>query len=93
MSMKLFEYAGAARCVLALLSEGEGRDFVHRSGIGRTAPISDATAIAGALSGLLDDWRAGKTLSAPDAEFLRQYRFDEIAGRLADFLETILERP
>ncbi len=89
MSMKLFEYAGAARPVLALLNEGEGRQFVLSSGIGRTAPISDAAAIAETLTGLLDDWRQGRPLASPNTVFLADYDFRNIVGRLAAFLDPL----
>ena len=93
MSMKLFECAGAARPVLALLNEGEGREFVQRSGIGRCAGISDPPAIAATLEGLVGDWRAGKALSAPNTVFLADYDFRNIAGRLAAFLDRLAGTP
>ena len=86
MSMKLFEYAGAGRPVLALLNEGEGRQFVLASGIGRTAPISETEKINEALGGLLADWRNGRPLAQPCAQFLRAYRFEALAGRVSEFL-------
>ncbi len=93
MSMKLFEYAGTGRPVLALVNEGEGLEFVRRSGMGRTAPISDVPQIRQALEDLLADWRSGNPLARPDAEFLRTYQFPDITRRLADFLDEVLQRP
>jgi glycosyltransferase involved in cell wall biosynthesis len=89
MTMKLLEYAGARRPVLALFPPGEAREFVQRSGIGRTASMSDKEEIKTAIAKLLADWKQGRPLFQPREDYLRQFHWPQVTGRLARFLDQV----
>jgi glycosyltransferase involved in cell wall biosynthesis len=86
---KIFEYLRIARPVFALTdSRGDTAELLRQTGGAMLAPMTNATAIAEALSRFLDQLRA-RTFPAADMTVLKQYSRDACTRRLSDLLDEI----
>jgi glycosyltransferase involved in cell wall biosynthesis len=84
--LKLYEYLGAGRPVLALTPpDGEAGRLVRAAG-GIAVDPSDTPAASVALLRLHERWRAGGTWSAVPAVALDRYRWERLAGEMAEIL-------
>lgn len=89
--LKLYEYLGAGRPVLALTPpNGEAGRLVWAAG-GIAVDPSDTAVAAAAILRLHERWRAGEDSSA-SAIALDRYRWDRLAGTLAEILSEALSR-
>ena len=85
--IKLFEYLGAGRPILALAPpDGEAGRLVRQAG-GLVADPSDAAGAAGALIRLYRSWRSGEDGYRPNPEVVEAHRWDRLAGLLARVLD------
>lgn len=85
--LKVYEYLGAGRPVLALCPpEGETGRLVRAAG-GFVVDPSDDSAAATALCRLYERWRSGDGDIGFDASLVEAHRWDRLAGRLAAVLE------
>jgi glycosyltransferase involved in cell wall biosynthesis len=89
---KLFEYIGLQRPILALVPDGEAREIVTRLNRGTTAPVDDPEAIARALAVMYEKHRQNRLDPDYDLTPVDAYRRDVLAGRLAGYLDSILDR-
>jgi|GEM_PF-576313 len=83
---KTYEYMAARRPILAIGGPSEGIDYCVRSGLGRACEPEPA-AIARALLGYHDAWRAGRLHAEPDEAFLGRFtrrRLTEQLGHVFD---------
>lgn len=86
--LKLYEYLGAGRPVLALTpTEGEAGRLVRAAGAGIVVDPSDVGGAAVALRQLYDRWRNGRDGHRPDPEILEAHRWERLAGGLARVLD------
>lgn len=85
--IKVYEYLGARRPVLALCpAEGETGRLVRSAG-GVVADLSDTAGAAAALCGLYERWSSGNGDPTFDISVLDAHRWDRLAGRLAAVLD------
>jgi hypothetical protein len=88
---KVFDYLGARRPILSIVTPGGGDDWLLRQcDAGPRLGIDDPTAVARALLGLWQRWRAGTLRSDVDASWLSQFERRALAGRLAQLLEQVV---
>lgn len=87
--IKLFEYLGAGRPILALAPpDGEAGRLVRQAG-GVVADPSDVAGAAGALIRLYRSWRSGEDGHRPNPEVVEAHRWDRLAGLLARVLDEV----
>ena len=65
--------------------------FLHRSGVGQNAGVSDADAIAVALRQRWDDWKNARPAPIVDAAWLSQFHRREQAHRMATLLHSVTQ--
>ncbi|WP_228350327.1 glycosyltransferase [Rhodocaloribacter litoris] len=82
---KLYEYFGAQKPILALVPEGAVREALAPYGAAVVTGPDDVEAVADALEGLYERWRAG-SLPAPDRAYVRRFDRRRLAGELAALL-------
>lgn len=86
--LKLYEYLGAGRPVLALAPpEGEAGRLVRAARAGIVVDPSDVAGAAVALGQLYDRWRHGRDGHWPDPDVLDAHRWERLAGELATVLD------
>ena len=90
---KLYEYIGVRRPILALSPEGEAAAIVRAHKRGEVAPPDDPEKIAAALVGLYRKYRAGTLDAEYDLSPVGEFRRDVLAGKLAERLDALSERP
>lgn len=89
--IKVYEYLGVRRPVLALCPpEGETGRLVRSAG-GVVVDLSDTTAAGAALCRLYERWRSGNGDPTFDISVLESHRWDRLAGRLADVLDEAVQ--
>ncbi len=90
LSGKVFEYLAAERPILAAVPpDGAAADLIRETGAGVVAPADDADALYGALTGLVERWRAGTLDGSPLSEewrdrLSRRARVEELAQLLGE---------
>lgn len=85
--LKLFEYLGAGRPVLALAPpDGETGRLVRAAG-GAVADPADVAGAAAALVSLYRRWRSGDSGIRPDPGLLERHHWQRLAGELARILD------
>jgi glycosyltransferase involved in cell wall biosynthesis len=90
--LKVYEYLGAGRPVLALAPpDGEAARVVRAAG-GVVADTSDTVGAAEAIIRLYRDWRSGDGSLRTDPSFVDALRWDRLAARLAEILEEAAAR-
>jgi glycosyltransferase involved in cell wall biosynthesis len=90
--LKVYEYLGAGRPVLALAPpNGEAARVVRAAG-GVVADASDTAGAAEAIIRLYRDWRSGDGSLRTDPSFVDALRWDRLAARLAEILEEAAAR-
>ncbi|HSC91321.1 MAG TPA: glycosyltransferase family 4 protein [Gaiellaceae bacterium] len=73
LSGKVFEYLAAERPILAVVPpDGAAAELIRETGAGVVAPPDDVEAIAAALRGLHERWRAGTLDGTPLTEAWRE---------------------
>lgn len=88
-SGKLFEYLGAGRPILGIMSpKGVAADIIRQTGSGVVAPPGDVPAIKEALGRLYDQWQAG-ALAVPAGRDLRPYSRRGLTQKLAGVLDAV----
>ena len=90
---KLYEYIGVGRPILAVAPEGEAASIVRRHRRGEVVPHDDPGKIADALGIMYERYRAGTLDAVYDLSPVSECRRDILAGKLAERLDAICERP
>lgn len=89
--LKLFEYLGAGRPILALAPpEGEAARLARTAG-GEVADPGDVSTAAVALRRLYRAWLAGDERPPPDPSLLEAYHWGHLAGELARVLDDVVK--
>jgi glycosyltransferase involved in cell wall biosynthesis len=91
--LKLYEYLGARRPVLALTPPGGEAGRLVRAAGGTAVDPHDTEGAAGALLRLYERWRAGPRESAVPAIPLGEYHWDRLARGLAEILSDAASEP
>jgi glycosyltransferase involved in cell wall biosynthesis len=90
--LKLYEYLGSGRAVLALAPpEGEAGRLARAAGAAVVDP-SDVAGAAGALRRLYRRWRSEDGEVRLDPSVVEPHRWDLLAGRLATVLDEAVSR-
>lgn len=87
---KAYEYLGSGRAILAMGPPGDMRSFVQQAKAGRAIGGEDVAAAAGALGEFYKAKVAGRPLAEPDVDVVRQWRRREVARKLADALNELV---
>lgn len=92
MPLKVYEYLGAGRPVLALAPpDGETARVVRATG-GLVADTSDVPRAAAAIVRLYKGWRSGNGSRRADPSVVDAFRWDRLAGLLAQILDEAAAR-
>jgi glycosyltransferase involved in cell wall biosynthesis len=85
--LKVYEYLGAGRPILALAPpDGEAARVVRAAG-GVVADTSDVSGAAAAIVQLYQGWRSGNGSRRADPSVVDAFRWDRLAGLLAEILD------
>ncbi len=84
---KAYEYLGARKPILALLPDGDARDFLERAGTALLCRPRDIQAIKTAIIGFLD----GNLTLRPDEPFIRGFERRNLACQLARIFDRELK--
>ncbi len=82
---KVYEYMGARKPILALVPEGDARDFLEKAGTAVICPPRDISAIKNALISLIE----GDARIDPNDEFIRNFECRNITARLASVFDRL----
>ena len=91
LPLKLYEYMAAGKPVLAAVSEGELKDTLERAGTGIFVRPDSPGDFADALLRLQREHAGGGIRVAPDWDYIRQFERRTLTGRLAKFMDAVLE--
>jgi hypothetical protein len=92
VSSKLFEYFSANRHILGIVPAGSDDEwFLHRSGVGFNAGVSDPDAVAGVLLARWDDWKNRRPMPLVDVAWLGQFHRREQTRTLAALLDSVMQ--
>lgn len=90
--LKVYEYLGAGRPVLALCPpDGETGRLVRETG-GIAVEPSDISGASGAIRALYERWRSGNGDPALNRTAIEEYRWERLAGRMAGVLDQAVTR-
>jgi glycosyltransferase involved in cell wall biosynthesis len=89
---KTYEYLASGTPILAAVPAGDTQDILREAGTAHVVAPSDEAAMARALRGALERWRAGEPAAAPRAELLARCERGEVARRLAGVFDDVLAR-
>ncbi|MBI5267439.1 MAG: glycosyltransferase [candidate division Zixibacteria bacterium] len=89
---KYFEYLNARKFILAIGKPGEIAASVENSRCGILVPLDDAAAIRQTITDLLQRKRAGDLTVTPDWDFIAQYEYRNLTGKLAHVLQKAIDR-
>ncbi len=89
---KFYEYMGVCRPVLGLIPEGEGRDLIESLNRGEAAPPEDPSRIAEKIGVMYEKFLDGSLDESYNLDLLPQFEREHLAGELAAYLETLLDR-
>ncbi len=89
---KLYEYIGVRRPVLGLMPDGEGKDLILSLNRGEAAPPDDPNSIAEKIGVMYDKFIGGILDSSYNIDPLPQFDREHLAGEMAAFLESLLEK-
>ncbi len=87
---KIYWYLRCRRPILAIAPEGGARDLLLESQAGWVVPPHDRAQIKEALRQMLHAPTAGSRSATPD--FVARFRYDTLAGRLAEVLNVVQAR-
>lgn len=86
---KLYEYLRVGRPILAVAYDGGVRTLVEGARAGWVVPPDDPEAMRKALTEMLAHHRNGKGSLPVRQDFVAQFRYDQLAGKLADVLDGV----
>ncbi|MGO8702923.1 MAG: glycosyltransferase family 4 protein [Candidatus Brocadiia bacterium] len=91
LPLKLYEYMATGNPVLAAVSEGDLKDTLERAGTGIFVRPDSPGDFADALLRLQREHAGGGVRVAPDWDYIRQFERRALTGRLAKFMDAVLE--
>ena len=80
---KTYEYMASERPVLAIVPEGDARDFLVNSGLGCVFDRENTAGVAEFLAGMVNQKRNGPVASNPDRGYIREFSRRMLTQRLA----------
>jgi glycosyltransferase involved in cell wall biosynthesis len=86
---KTYEYLRVGRPILAITREGGMKRLIEEGKAGWVAHPEDAQAIKRALLTVLQDGRSSRPNDPAREEFVAQFRYDRLAGRLAGVFDEV----
>lgn len=86
---KLFEYLHQGKPILAIGTPSDSIDILKRSGLGLIFDPNDVEKIAEALHEIIKDRKIISGL-VPDREFIREFSFQKLTGKLAGVFDELL---
>jgi glycosyltransferase involved in cell wall biosynthesis len=84
---KIYDYLRVGRPVLALAYEGEAQELIEEGQVGYVVNPEDTEAIKQTLRAVIKRGAAAHNPQSVRPEFLEQFRYDRLAGKLAEVLD------
>lgn len=88
---KLFEYLSIAKPVLCFTRGGDCADILQKSGLGIITDPKDIPGAAIVLRDLVNKKREGKMYLKADQEYINQFNFRKLTGKLAAIFDQMLK--
>lgn len=89
---KTYEYLATGRPILAAVPDGDARDLLEHAGNAFVCRPSDTAAIAAAVAGCIERWRAGTAEPPPRPEALEPFERVRLTEELAGVFDHVLGR-
>jgi hypothetical protein len=89
---KAYEYAASGRPILAAVPEGDARDLLLELGTATVVEPCDALGMERAVEAEIAQWQRSEPPPAPDPRILAPFEYREIAGQIADVLDTVAQK-
>lgn len=86
---KIYWYLRVGRPILAIAPEGGTKDLIDAGHAGWVIDPQDTAGIKRALLEVIEECRNGASTRRASPEFVAQFRYDRLAGRLADVLNGV----
>jgi glycosyltransferase involved in cell wall biosynthesis len=86
---KIYWYLRVGRPIFAIAPQGGTRDLIEAGHAGWVVDPQDMAGIKRALLEVIEECRNGASSRRASPEFVAQFRYDRLAGRLADVLNGV----
>ena len=87
---KLYEYMASKIPILALIPEGDSKEFLKKSGLAFFAHPKNIEDIADKIYELYKKWESGSIAVHPNYEFISQFERKKLTWKLADVFDEVL---
>lgn len=84
---KIYDYLRVGRPVLAVAYEGEAQALIEEGQLGSVVKPEDTDAIKLALKTLIQRSTVTGNLYSVPSQFVEQFRYERLAGKLAEVLD------
>jgi glycosyltransferase involved in cell wall biosynthesis len=84
---KTYEYLRVGTPILAVTYEGDTAELIREGQAGWVVNPEDTAAIKAVLRTVIEDGRKGSLPRPANSEFVAQFRYDRLAGKLAEVLD------
>lgn len=90
VAAKLYEYMASKIPILALVSEGDSKDFLKKSGLAFFAHPTNIEDISKKIYELHQSWKKGNIKVTPNNEFISQFERKKMTRKLAYLFDEVL---
>ena len=87
---KIYDYLRVGRPVLAVAYEGGTAELVREGQAGWVVNPDDTAAIKAVLRTIVQNGRSGNLPRPANPEFVAQFRYDRLAGKMAEVLNSVV---